>query len=95
MAISDGTLIGISLAATLVLCVFAGFFVGRSSWPAVTLCVVAGLGVTPIVIFAGFQIAGSIGGTHNSPIWFFFGWLLCVGLSLVFASVYRKRVRQR
>lgn len=95
MAISDWALIGAALALTLLLCGFARFLLDLSRWAAVSVCVVAGLGVTPIVVFAGFRIAGSIVGSHNSQIKFLFAWLLCVGVSLVFAGVYWKRARPR
>lgn len=91
MAIPDWALIGTALAMTLLLCTFARFLVGRSSRAAAAVCVVAGLAVTPVVVFGGFRIAGSIVGTHNSKIWFLLAWLLCLSVSLAFARAYWKR----
>lgn len=90
MAIPDWVLMGVALAATLMLCVVARTLAGRSRRAAVVLCIVAGLGITPAVVFAGFRMAGSIVGTHNSRIGFLAVWLLGIGMALAFARACSK-----
>ena len=95
MAIPDWALIAAAFVVTLLLCASARFLFDRSRGIAVAACVVAGLATTPIVVFAGFRLAGSIVGTLPSKLWFLGAWLLGVGVSLAFARAYWKRGRSR
>lgn len=95
MAIPDWALIVAAFVATLVLCASARFLVDRSRGAAVAACVAVGLATTPLVVFAGFRIAGSIVGTLHSKIWYLGAWLVGVGVSLAFARAYWRRGRAR
>ncbi|MFO1303881.1 MAG: hypothetical protein U1F54_09125 [Burkholderiales bacterium] len=93
MAISDWTLMAAGFVVTVLICTAARVLADRSRRTAVAVCVVGGLAATPVVVFAGFRIAGSIVGTHNSRLWFLFVWLICVGVAVAFARAYWRRGR--
>jgi hypothetical protein len=93
VAISNWILIGIALAATLVICGCARVLGGGSRRIFVITCLVAGLSVTPLVIFAGFRFAGGIVGVHSSPIWYLVAWIVAVAISLIFVIAHARSGR--
>jgi predicted permease len=84
-------LVGVALGATLGVCLIAPLFSRRSNGPAIAVCLVAGIFIPPAVIGSVFWALGSIHGTHNSPLWFLVGWILCISMAGAFANAYAKQ----
>ncbi|MFO1315056.1 MAG: hypothetical protein U1F58_05590 [Burkholderiales bacterium] len=90
MAISEWSLLALGFALTVAGCFAAGALRGWGRWPAIVVCLVSGIGVTPAVVFGGFRLAGSSVGSQHTRVAFFVSWLAGLALSVWLARLYAR-----
>ncbi len=93
LAVSDVSLLALSLGLTLAACLAAGRLRGAARWPAVAASLGAGVTVTPVVVFGAYRIAGGIVGSHQSRLGFLIAWIVCIAIAAAFAWRYGRRAR--